>query len=106
MRSLPAALRAISVVLASGLTGCAAGGGSADIANATCPDLNVSIGETSKELSAAAITRGKIGQFSVPFWLPGGRKAVSALEDRQTRKIEGLETELETARSARRARCR
>ena len=106
MRSLPVSLCAISIVLPLGLAGCSTGGASADIANATCTDLNTDIGETSKDLSAAAINRGKISQFNVPFWLPGGQRAISALEDRQTRKIERLETDLETARSARRARCR
>ena len=106
MRSLPASLRAISIVLPLGLAGCSTGGVSTDVANAPCPDLNASIGETSKDISAAAISRGKIDHFNVPFWLPGGQRAGSALKDRQTRKIEGLETKLEAARGARRARCR
>jgi hypothetical protein len=88
--------------------GCAAQGGGADAlgyATTSCPDLNVMIGDTSKSISSAAISRGKIDRLNVPFWVPGGDKAVSVLKDRRTSRIEKLEGQLEAMRSARRARC-
>jgi hypothetical protein len=103
MRLLQAPPAAAAAMLAVLLTGCASG--STGGANTPCADINVSIGETSKDLSAAAISRGKISNFDVPFWVPGGVKARSALEDRQTRKIEGLETELAAKRQERASRC-
>ena len=103
MRLLQAPPAAATAMLAVLLTGCASG--STGGANTPCADINVSIGETSKDLSAAAISRGKISNFDVPFWVPGGTKARSALEDRQNRKIEGLETELAAKRQERASRC-
>lgn len=105
MRLPHSMLAAMTAVLLPVLAGCATGSGSAAGASATCADLNVAIGETSKDLSAAAISRGKIDRFKVPFWLPGGSKAVSALKDRQTRKIDNLENELSQQRQRRQARC-
>ena len=104
MRLPQAPTAAMAAVLAAMSAGCTTGGSTGG-ASTPCTDLNVSIGETSKELSAAAISRGKISSFNVPFWVPGGARARSALEDRQTRKIEGLETELTQKRQERKARC-
>ena len=93
----------MAVVLAAMLAGCATGATSG--ADTPCAAVNASIGATSKDLSAAAIGRGKISRFNVPFWVPGSRKAVSALKERQTGKIEELETELAAKRRERAASC-
>jgi hypothetical protein len=90
------------------LAGCAATPGRVDAlayATTSCADLDVAIGGTSKSISSVAITRGKIDRLNVPFWVPGGDKAVSALRDRQSRKIETLQGELAAMRSERQARC-
>lgn len=105
MKSPQSMLAAMTVALLPVLAACATDSGSAAGANGTCADLNVAIGETSKALSAAAISRGKIDRLNVPFWLPGGTKAVSALKDRQSRKIDNFENELSQQRQQRKARC-
>jgi hypothetical protein len=95
-------------ILLSALAGCSSIGAAtapSAYADAGCSELNVAIGTTSKEISAAAITRGKIDRFNVPFWVPGGRQAAGVLKDRQSRRIEGLENRLSELRSARGTRC-
>ena len=95
-------------VLLSVLAGCATAGGPAEpaaYADTACADLNAAIGATSKDISAAAISRGRIDHFNVPFWVPGGRSAVTALKDRQSSRIDTLEDGLAAQLAARRARC-
>ena len=94
----------MAVALFSALAGCASATGQAGNGDSPCAAANVAVGETSKALSAAAIGRGKIKNFDVPFWLPGGTKARSALADRQTRRIEELEAELAAKRQERAGR--
>jgi hypothetical protein len=101
--SKPTSLLAFMLV-----AGCAAQGGGGDplgYATTSCPDLNVMIGDTSKSISSVAISRGRIDRLDIPFWVPGGDKAVSVLKDRRTRRIGKLEEQLEAMRGARRARC-
>lgn len=99
----------LSVLLSLALlSACASRGAGADplaYAATPCTDLDVSIGETSKSISSVAIRRGKIDRLNVPFWVPGGDKAVAAIKTRQTGKIEKLEEQLRAMRDARRARC-
>jgi hypothetical protein len=103
-------LGALSLAAAA-LTGCASSFGSAKpvdpakYAAMSCPDLNSALGGTSKGISATAISRGKVSQWSVPFWVPGGTKAVSAIQERQTGKIERLQGEERAIYSARQSRC-
>jgi hypothetical protein len=101
-------LRATGLLVSILLAGCASSGGSADplaYAASSCADLDVSIGETSKSISSVAIRHGKVDRLNVPFWVPGGDKAVAAVKARQTGKIERLEGQLQALRDARRARC-
>jgi hypothetical protein len=91
------------------LAGCASpfgAAGSTDYATKSCADLNVAIGNTSKSISSVAISRGKVDRLSIPFWAPGGERAVSALHARRTRKIGKLESDLAAMRSERASRCR
>lgn len=91
------------------LAGCASPAGPADPAGyaaTSCADLDVAIGDTSKRISSVAIARGKIDRLNIPFWVPGGDKAVTALKNRRTRKIEQLEGQLAAMRNERQARCR
>ncbi|MBN9242900.1 MAG: hypothetical protein J0I98_08910 [Mesorhizobium sp.] len=95
-------------ILASALAGCATTGspaGPAAYADATCADLNATVGATSKDISAAAIGRGRIDRYNVPFWVPGGQRAITALKDRQSRRIDTLEDSLAAQIAARRGRC-
>ena len=39
----------------------------------------------------AAITRGKVAQTNIPSWVPGGARVATAVTDRQTKRIEGLQ---------------
>lgn len=105
MRQPPGLTKATCALLLSAVAGCVASGGASVRADATCPDLNAAIGATSKEISAAAVSRGRIERANVPFWVPGGKQAVTALKDRQTRRIAALEDRLDAATAARRARC-
>jgi len=101
-------LLAIGLFASVALTGCASRSGGADplgYATASCPDLNVMIGDTSKEISAVAVSRGKIDRLNIPPWLPGGEKAVSALKDKRTRRIDRLDGQLQAMRTARQDRC-
>jgi hypothetical protein len=75
-------------------------------ARETCPDLNASIGDTSKTITAVAVRRGKVDRLNIPFWVPGGEKAVTIVKNRQTRKIGRLETDLDAMRGERQDRCR
>jgi len=90
------------------LAGCASpigSAGSADYAGKSCADLDVAIGETSKSISLVAVSRGKVDRLSIPFWVPGGVRAVSAVHARQTRRIESLQSDLAAMRSERERRC-
>ena len=105
---LSKSLGATSLAVLLALSGCASRVGSADplsYATTPCTDLDVAIGDTSKGISSVAITRGKIDRLNIPFWVPGGDKAVSALKNRQSRKIDQLEGQLDAMRGARRTQC-
>ncbi len=108
MRLLQSLVRTTDLSILVLLAGCASSAGGSSVAGyatTPCADLDVAIGDTSKSISSVAISRGKIDRLNIPFWVPGGDKAVTALKDRRTRKIEKLEEQLEAMRSARRARC-
>ena len=103
-------LRCTALVTLMLLTaGCASQTGSASrmsYAKETCPDLNASIGDTSKTITTVAVRRGKVDRLNIPPWVPGGEKAVTIVKNRQTRKIERLETNLDAMRGERQDRCR
>ena len=61
---------------------------------------------TSKTITSVAVRRGKVDRLNIPPWVPGGEKAVTAVKNRQTRKIERLETNLDAMRGERQSRCR
>lgn len=106
--NIPLSLRTTGLCALVALAGCASTVGGADplaYAAKSCPDLNVMIADTSKSISSTAISRGKIDRLNVPFWVPGGDKAVSVLKDRRTSRIGKLEDQLEAMRGARRAKC-
>ena len=105
MRPPQGPILVLAAAFAFALAGYASATRQAGTGESPCAAVNVAIGETSKELSAAAVSRGKIENFDVPFWVPGGTKARAALADRQTRKIEELEAELAAQRQERAARC-
>ncbi|TIP73786.1 MAG: hypothetical protein E5X58_46370, partial [Mesorhizobium sp.] len=56
-----------------------------------CVELNVAMGEVAKELSATAITRGKVAKTNIPNWLWGARRVASTVTARQSAKIERLQ---------------
>jgi hypothetical protein len=103
MRRLPSNSLPVTALYLLFLAGCAPPIGSR--AGQSCAELDVAVGATSKQISAVAISRGKVDRLSIPFWLPGGQKAVSAVKARQTRRIERLDGQLASLRSERQSRC-
>lgn len=100
---------ALFLALASA-TGCASQGASGRVnqsqyAVTSCNDLNNAIGKTSANISTTAINRGKVSQWNIPFWAPGGAKAVSAIKSRQSAKIDQLQQEQAALITARRHQC-
>jgi len=94
-------MRTIQIAALATLAGCA----SAKQVETSCATLNREIGENAKGISAVAISRGKVDSLDVPFWLPGGAKAVSAIKNRQTAKIEKLQSEQSKMLADRRLEC-
>lgn len=86
-------------------TACASPLGSSNYDAMTCADLNIAMSDASKAVTQAAIARGNIDHASIPFWVPGGARAVSALKNRQTRQIERLQDQEAVIEAARKQRC-
>lgn len=103
-------LAALLVALTA--TGCASQIGTsgkidaASYAAMSCTELNNAVGANSKQISATAISRGKVSKWKVPFWAPGGDKAVTVIQDRQTARIERLQGEQAAIESVRVNTCR
>lgn len=72
----------------------------------SCAELNTAIGAASKDISTTAISRGKVGHWNVPLWAPGGSRAVAAIRERQTVRIERLQEQEAAINAARKRRCR
>ena len=88
------------------LTGCASNRISpSNFATAGCTHLNNAIGDRAKAISGVAISRGNVDRLSIPFWVPGGTKAVSVIKNRQAAKIERLQGEQAALYEARKRRC-
>jgi len=100
------AFRALGLALLGLMaTGCSLSTPSVDpsaYAAMNCNELNASVGSVSSNISRTAITRGSVVQTDVPAWVPGGRRVVTAVIERQTARIEALreqERAMVTARS-------
>lgn len=91
-----------AVLAAVALSGCASTGGP----DTPCAKLNREIGDNSQAITGVAINRGKVDNLSVPFWVPGGTKAVSVITNRQTAKIEKLQADQSTTIAERNQTCR
>ncbi len=72
----------------------------------TCADLDVAMGTAAVGISRTAISRGTVGQWNIPAWAPVGNRAVGAIQDRQTAKIDGLRQEQAAIDTARKRKCR
>jgi hypothetical protein len=71
----------------------------------TCRELNEALTTTSKELSEAAIFRGKVTQIEIPRWVIGGRRAAATLTERQTAEVEALQEQVRAIAKARDRNC-
>ncbi|WP_192359985.1 hypothetical protein [Mesorhizobium mediterraneum] len=71
----------------------------------SCVELNVAMGEVAKEMSATAITRGKVAKTKIPDWLWGARRVASTVAARQSAKIEQLRQQEAAIAAVRRSRC-
>jgi hypothetical protein len=95
-----------STAVAVLLTGCASRIDTKNVDTLSCQQLDEAIGQLALQISDTAVARGKADPASVPFWIPGGAKAVSAIRDRQTRKLERLQDQQKRLTQARGTRCR
>lgn len=71
----------------------------------SCVELNVAMGEVAKELSATAITRGKVAKTNMPNWLWGARRVATTVTVRQSARIERLQQQQAAIAAVRRRRC-
>ncbi|ESW79749.1 hypothetical protein X773_17325 [Mesorhizobium sp. LSJC285A00] len=71
----------------------------------TCAELNNAVGDTAREISQTAITRGKVTNTSVPNWLLGGARVKSAVANRETARIERLKEREAAIVATRTSRC-
>jgi hypothetical protein len=95
------------IVFLALLTGCA-GRGSLDpsaYAAMDCNELNETLSGVSASISQTAISRGRVAQTNVPSWVPGGTRVATAVTNRQTTRIEGLQERERAIVSARDSAC-
>ncbi|MGB3644692.1 MAG: hypothetical protein WBG88_00385 [Mesorhizobium sp.] len=97
----PFMMRTVQIAALAALAGCA----SAKQPETSCATLNREIGNNSKGITTVALNRGKTDSLNVPFWVPGGAKAISVIKGRQTGKIEKLQSEQSTMLADRRREC-
>ena len=71
-----------------------------------CTDLDNAMGEAAAEITATAVNRGKIDKFSMPLWAPGTAKAVSAIMNHQSARIERLQKQEQAIYQVREQRCK
>lgn len=71
----------------------------------SCTELNAAMGAISRDISATAISRGKVSSWNVPFWAAGGTKAKTVIQDRQTAKIERMQQEQRNLEAIRKNTC-
>lgn len=110
-RLVTCAMKALDIAIIAAvpiLAGCASigiGTGSRNPEAMACNEIDTAIGNNAKEISAVAINRGKVDNFSAPFWVPGEERAKSAIRQRQTARIEKLQAEQSAMRTSRTQRC-
>ncbi|MER9425996.1 hypothetical protein NKI88_26625 [Mesorhizobium sp. M0317] len=99
----------LSALLALSLAaGCSSLGGAVNPAkydSMTCAEINNAVGDTARDISQTAITRGKVANTSVPNWLLGGTRVKSAVANRETARIEKLKQRQEAIVATRANRC-
>ncbi|SJM33788.1 hypothetical protein [Mesorhizobium delmotii] len=71
----------------------------------SCVELNVAMGEVAKEMSATAITRGKVAKTNIPDWLWGARHVATTVTARQSARIERLRQQQAAIAAVRRRKC-
>lgn len=72
----------------------------------SCNELNREIAAVSGDISRTAITRGRVTQTNIPTWVPGGERIATAVVDRQTARIDGLQEQERAMAAARASTCR
>lgn len=100
--------RLSALLVLSLAAGCSSLGGAVNAAkydSMTCAELNTAVGDTAREISQTAITRGKVTNTSVPNWLLGGARVKSAVTNRETARIEKLKQQQDALVAARANRC-
>ena len=95
------------VVILLLLAGCASRGPVDPSAYAAmgCNELNEELAGIASGISQTAITRGKVARTNIPRWVPGGTRVATAVTDRQTARIEGLQQQERAIAAARDRAC-
>ncbi|MER9652451.1 hypothetical protein NKJ26_02900 [Mesorhizobium sp. M0152] len=98
-----------SVVLALFLAaGCSSIGRTVDPSkyeSMSCTELNSALGDTARNISQTAITRGKVANTSVPRWLLGGSRVKAAIANRETAGIDRLKQQQQAIVAVRARKC-
>lgn len=97
-------LRIVGLAAAVALGGCASPGTHGQ--ETPCAAVNRGIGDNAKAISRTAISRGNVDRIDIPFWMPGGKKALAAITDRQSARIATLQAEQSALRADRERQCR
>lgn len=95
----------IAVLLVSG---CSSIGRTVDPAKydkMSCSELNSALGETAREISQTAITRGKVASTNIPRWLLGGSRVKTAVANRETARIDRLKQQQDAIAATRARQC-
>jgi hypothetical protein len=98
----------LSLITASLAAGCSSLGGTVNPAkhdSMSCAELNNAVGDTARDISQTAVTRGKVTNTSVPNWLLGGTRVKTAVANRETARIERLQQQQGAMIAVRRGRC-
>jgi hypothetical protein len=71
----------------------------------SCTELNSLLGDTARDISQTAITRGKVVNTSVPRWLLGGSRVKTAVAGRETARIDRLKQQQDAMVAVRANKC-
>jgi hypothetical protein len=71
----------------------------------SCTELNSLLGDTARDISQTAITRGKVANTNIPRWLLGGARVKTTVANRETARIHRLKQQQDAVAAARARKC-
>ncbi|MCV0397640.1 MAG: hypothetical protein K5872_17520 [Rhizobiaceae bacterium] len=104
MSRTPARWSAIFAILV--VAGCASRADLGDPMALSCTEIDGAVDRSSKDISAAARSRGRVDSYDPPRWLLGAPRAQQAFVDRQTRRIDELKSAQDQVVAEYQRRCR